>query len=263
MSAARPSAATPEASRVGPLLRALAGFCQPCESLDALLDAAAQSVIDAFGVETAAVVWIDENAPQLRLRAQRPPAALRAAGAEHPAIACVARLREGGTPTAGPELALPLSVNGLTVGYLYAHAPQRGGTRAARIDAGALGMLAVQLGLAIEAQGLRQMLASRYAPAALSGREHADAAAREARFLEAVTHPEKVARIIARSFYRDLRRSGFETKQILVVASELIDNLNEALRRTRAKAVQSETAVSAGAERSAGRRRSARGPAPS
>ena len=275
MSAARPSAATPDARRAEQMLRALARFCQPCENLDALLDAAAHAAIDAFALETAAVVWIDEAAPRLRLRAQRPEAAPRSAGADHPAIACVACLREGKAGGSSHELALPLSVNGQTVGYLYARAAARGGARTPRantIDVGQLGLFAMQLGLAIEAQSLRQLLASRYAPAALS-RDGRDAQpARDAQFLEAVTHPEKVARIIARSFYKDLRRSGFETKQILVVASELIDNLNEALRRTRAKAVQSEAAadagetpplVSANGVRSAGRRRSARGPAPS
>ena len=57
----------------------------------------------------------------------------------------------------------------------------------------------------------------------------------EEHILASVKNPEKVAKIIARSFYKDLRRAGFETKQVLVVASELISNLNDALKKTRAK----------------------------
>jgi L-methionine (R)-S-oxide reductase len=92
-------------------------------------------------------------------------------------------------------------------------------------------------------------LASRYAAIALSRNGHGDAAdqnAFDAQFLAAVTNPEKVARIIARSFYKDLRKAGFETKQILVVATELIDSLNQALRRTKAKTA-SAAAAEAGA----------------
>jgi len=57
----------------------------------------------------------------------------------------------------------------------------------------------------------------------------------EDHILASAQNPEKAAKIIARSFYKDLRRAGFETKQVLVVASELISNLNDALKKTRAK----------------------------
>lgn len=43
--------------------------------------------------------------------------------------------------------------------------------------------------------------------------------------------PDKAARIVARSFYRELRKAGFETKDILLVTAEILDNLNEAFRR--------------------------------
>ena len=105
--------------------------------------------------------------------------------------------------------------------------------------------LTEHLSLAVETQHLRQLLASRYATIALSRDRHGDgteAGALDVRFLAAVAKPEKVARIIARSFYKDLRKAGFETKQILVVATELIDSLNVALRRTKAKTTQVDAA---------------------
>ena len=55
------------------------------------------------------------------------------------------------------------------------------------------------------------------------------------RILEGVERPEEVAKILARSFYKELRKAGFEGKHIVVIAAELIDCLNETLRKTRAK----------------------------
>lgn len=54
-------------------------------------------------------------------------------------------------------------------------------------------------------------------------------------FLQKAHNPDKAAKIIARSFYKELRKAGFEAKHIVVVAAEILDNLNEALRQARAK----------------------------
>lgn len=96
-----------------------------------------------------------------------------------------------------------------------------------------------QIGYAIEMQHMRQMLASRYASLALirdelTGRQE-DADSIKTQAIAAVHNPQKVARIVARSFYKDLRKAGFETKQILYIASELIENLNETFRKTKSK----------------------------
>lgn len=96
-----------------------------------------------------------------------------------------------------------------------------------------------QIGHAIEMQHLRQMMASRYASLALirdelTGRQD-DADSIKTQAIAAVHNPQKVARIVARSFYKDLRKVGFETKQILYIASELIENLNETFRKTKSK----------------------------
>ncbi|MDQ7065413.1 MAG: hypothetical protein Q9P90_14345 [candidate division KSB1 bacterium] len=93
------------------------------------------------------------------------------------------------------------------------------------------------LGHAIEFYQTRQLLTSRYAAFALCQNEPQidSRSSLESHILAAVQNPEKVAKIIARSFYKDLRRAGFETRQILVVASELIENLNAAFKRTQQK----------------------------
>jgi hypothetical protein len=42
-------------------------------------------------------------------------------------------------------------------------------------------------------------------------------------------HPEKVSILVARAFFRELRRHNFTDSQVVRVASELIDCLNKSL----------------------------------
>jgi len=224
-------------------------LCARHESIDALLEDAAQIAQVLLGAELCAIAWLDEDKPTARLRAWRRRDA-RAPGAEDEAR--IARFVAGMQASAqsagaraapGNERARALQIGARTVGYLYARAEAKRGTRGPGLDPALLDVLAAQLGMAIETLHLRQLLASRYATIALSRSGQGDAAeagALDASILSAVTQPEKVARIIARSFYKDLRKAGFETKQIRVVATELIDSLNAALRRTKAKTTQAE-----------------------
>jgi hypothetical protein len=225
-------------------LEALRRLCDQRDSVDALLEDATQIALDLLAAELCAIVWRDETRPTLRVRARRWRDG-RSAGGEDDAriIAFVAGLPEAGA-SKGPEQARALRVGGQTIGYLYLREAAKPGRGAGGVDAALFDALAEHLGFAIETQNLRQLLASRYAAIALSRDVQRDSAAPstlDGNVLAAVTHPEKVARIIARSFYKDLRRAGFETKQILVVATELIDSLNVALRRTKAKTAQTET----------------------
>jgi L-methionine (R)-S-oxide reductase len=246
------------ASRLQTSLAALRRLCAQHDSIDALLEDATQVVLDVLDASHCSVVWVDEDAAKLRVRARRPQLASAACGAQDArVIAFVAHAEAtlaAGKPRARAEReraraeqerARALRIGGRVVGFLYAHAGPTRGRRTPGIDATLFDALAEHLGIAIETQHLRQLLASRYATIALSRDregEGAGAGALDVNVLSAVTHPEKVARIIARSFYKDLRKAGFETKQILVVASELIDSLNVALRRTKAKTTQVDAA---------------------
>lgn len=130
-----------------------------------------------------------------------------------------------------------LKVNGQVIGHCYGWPEARLSALEAVRQREAFLALGAQIGRALEAQKTRHMLASHYTMLALS-RNADDSASQEplgSHILAAVKSPEKVAVIVARSFYRDLRKAGFEPKQVLVVASELIENLNLALRRTKAK----------------------------
>jgi len=224
-------------------------LCARHESIDALLEDAAQIALTLLGAEVCAIAWLDEDRPMARLRAwrrrdARPPSADDEARIGRFVAGMQASVGSASARAApGNERARALQIGERTVGYLYARAEAKRGTRGPALDTALLDAAAAQLGMAIETLHLRQLLASRYATIALSRSGHGEggeAGALDVSILSAVTHPEKVARIIARSFYKDLRKAGFETKQILVVATELIDSLNAALRRTKAKTTQAD-----------------------
>lgn len=243
--------------QASPLERSLATLRRLCErrdSVDALLEDATQIGLELLAAEFCAIVWLDDAKPTLRVRARRWRDGRDAGGKDDArVIACVTATEA--TPvlvnakeraSAELERTCALRVSGQTVGYLYARAALKPRARATGLNVMLFDTLAEHLGVAIETQTLRQLLASRYATIALS---RDGQSALDLDFLSAVRHPEQVARIIARSFYKDLRRAGFETKQILVVATELIDSLNVALRRTKAKTAQIEAGVERGPER--------------
>jgi Fe-S cluster assembly ATPase SufC len=46
----------------------------------------------------------------------------------------------------------------------------------------------------------------------------------------AYRNPEDVAKILARSFFREMTKAGFEPAQIVSAATELIDQLNQRLQ---------------------------------
>lgn len=47
------------------------------------------------------------------------------------------------------------------------------------------------------------------------------------------SHAEKGARLVARTFYRELRRAGFADRHIMAVADELLGCLTASLREVR------------------------------
>lgn len=77
------------------------------------------------------------------------------------------------------------------------------------------------IGKTIQVSQLQRLLDSRFAQLALAREAEAEGAARTT-----YRNPEEAARILARSFYRELSRAGFNVPQIVRAASELIGQLN-------------------------------------
>ncbi len=100
-------------------------------------------------------------------------------------------------------------------------------------------LLSRLIGQAVETQQLRQMLAAQYTNYAMQqhfAKKKKSVDDFRTQILQSVQQPEKVAKMVAKAFFKDLRRAGFEVKQILIVASEIIDNLNLLLRKTNRRA---------------------------
>jgi hypothetical protein len=77
---------------------------------------------------------------------------------------------------------------------------------------------------------LRHLLASRFAQRALVQESAANAG-------DALSYrnPEEVARILARSLFREMTRSGFGSAHIVAAASELIGQLHQDIQQEKSK----------------------------
>jgi len=217
---------TPAGRHTPSLLAALDRLHRPHDSWSPLLQDAAQFVLKWSGMRYCALSWQAENAPPLEIFAScehSPPA-----GWQERARQTIARhgaaKAEFISHGAG-ELFLPLRGAGGDHGCLYAFGCQRSTpTRDMRWQ-----VLQYLLTTTLELHALRQRVAAKPvsnepANSALVPHIHA-----------AIANPERIAKIVARSFYRELRKAGFAPKQILMVANELIGNLSEALNKTQAK----------------------------
>jgi hypothetical protein len=228
-------------------LAALARLYGAHETLEALLQAAAEIAVEMLEVEHCGIAWLENDRANFRMRASFSKNGNNGhAGRANRLITSLIQRTvdqshgngigngrlENGHKENTPVVAL--RVNAKVVGYLFAS----NGEKYTAADESLLAVIGEHVGLAIEVQSMRQMLASAYFAKTLNPDEKKNAIEQntlESHILAAVEDPEKVARIIARTFYKDLRKAGFETKQIMVVATELIGNLTDALQKTRAK----------------------------
>ncbi len=126
------------------------------------------------------------------------------------------------------KLIAPLRVNGEIVGNICIPDDAMENFNSHPIDTELYSTICAHVGFALELQHLRQVWITEYS----SGQSILDY-----HILQSTRKPEQAAKIIARSFYKHLRKEGFETKQILMVASEIIDNLNKTLANTKAKTI--------------------------
>jgi len=205
------------------------------DTLDGLLRRAAELAVELLGAEQCVIAWICEDKSAMQVRAHydprrnncslikiRQPIPLPADLQECP------RLEFESGEVVAAICSAPLYINRQVVGFLCLVRP----SWSAGLEAELFAPLSEQIGFAIEAQQLRYLLSSHYVSAASRDRGNNYPGPS---VLRAVQNPEKVAKMIAKSFYKDLRKAGFATNQILMVASEIIGNLNEALQKTKAR----------------------------
>lgn len=133
--------------------------------------------------------------------------------------------RRSGAP--GSLLCVPIRIDGAIVGVLNAANPATA-SPFGDSDLHMLDVVALFIGKAIQVQQLQRLLDSRFAQLALllhAGPPGAPSAR------TAYRNPEDVARILARSFFREMTKVGFEPPQIVGAASELIGQLNLQLQQ--------------------------------
>jgi hypothetical protein len=123
----------------------------------------------------------------------------------------------------------PISIEGRHVGVINA----ANGRDAAPFDEAALCLLqivALFLSKYLQVRHQQHLLDSRFAQLALlqETEQPPPAAARQA-----YRNPGEVAKILARSFFRELQRAGFGSAQVLAAASELIGQLNQDIQQER------------------------------
>jgi hypothetical protein len=103
-----------------------------------------------------------------------------------------------------------------------------------------LEVLALFIGKAVQVSQLQGLLDSRFAQLALL-RELEDSVGRGA--ATAYRQPDEVARILAKSFFKEMTKAGFGARQIVYAASELIEQLNNNLQRHRKRMVRNDPGV--------------------
>lgn len=120
----------------------------------------------------------------------------------------------------------PITINGRIVGVVNVSG-RAGGSTFKLEDMNLLDVVALFIGKSIQAVQLQNILNSRFAQLAL---------VQEAENLGgslggALQNPDQVAKILAKSFYKEMTRAGFGSSQIVNAASEIIAQLSGSLQR--------------------------------
>lgn len=121
----------------------------------------------------------------------------------------------------------PITINGRIIGVVNISGHLHG--RAFNMeDLNLLDVIALFIGKAIQVVQLQNILNSRFAQLAL-----AQTAEKElgSSLMSAVQNPDQVAKILAKSFFKEMTRAGFGPRQIVNAASEIIAQLSGSLNR--------------------------------
>ena len=128
---------------------------------------------------------------------------------------------------AGSFLACPVALAGAPAGVLNVSAPIRPGPFS-DLDLARADLAATLVGRILQTLRLQGLIDSRFAQMALAREGISDATS----FLAAgAQEPGKVARMLAKSFYKEMHRCGFSFNQILHAAGEIISELDGSLSR--------------------------------
>jgi L-methionine (R)-S-oxide reductase len=131
----------------------------------------------------------------------------------------------------------PITIDGKTVGIVNVCAPHDSAPFT-EVALHMLDVIALVIGKSVQVMQLQAILNSRFTQLALlqevQGRVGTDLAS------TAYQNPDQVARIMAKSLFREMTRAGFGSAQIIAAASEIIGQLNGSLQRLSVHAARQE-----------------------
>ncbi len=137
-----------------------------------------------------------------------------------------AKLASRTSQSDGGFISAPLLVDNQVIGVINVNAPRDGRVFSAH-DLDLLTILSLYIGKSVQAVQLKKLLKSKFAIAALAKEE----SVRQAGAGSFTQDPEKVAKILARSFFNDMKQAGMGPDHILKAATEIIDQLHETLKK--------------------------------
>ena len=141
-----------------------------------------------------------------------------------------AALARRGTALGASLISAPIRVEGRVVGVINA----ANGSGTAPFDEAALCLLEVAaafIGQSLQLGQLRHLLDSRFAQRALLQESAPDTDEDRLSY----RNPEDVARILARSLFREMTRAGFGSAHIVAAASELIGQVHKDIQQEKSK----------------------------
>lgn len=140
-------------------------------------------------------------------------------------LAALAQGREG---IGGSLMCAPLRIDGKIAGVINV-AGSSAGPAFTDSDLQMLNIIALFIGKSVQVQQLQRLLDSRFSQLALL-QEARDQVQDKVRL--AYRNPEDAAKILARSFFKEMTKAGFESGQIVSAATELIEQLNLKLKHS-------------------------------
>jgi L-methionine (R)-S-oxide reductase len=219
-------------------------------SLDDCLQHQATLTAELLGAGSCSIMLLNSGAPgQLRMTVHArfgnlPDAALTSSVGQGEGIAgrvlasgdpllvediaqsALAGLAQGRDGIGSSLMCAPLRVDGKIVGVINV-AGAKDGPAFNHGDLQLLNIIALFVGKSVQVQQLQRLLDSRFSQLALL-QEARDQVQDKVRL--AYRNPEDAAKILARSFFKEMTKAGFESAQIVNAATELIEQLNLKLK---------------------------------
>jgi GAF domain-containing protein len=127
----------------------------------------------------------------------------------------------------GSFICTPLPLDGRILGVINVRR-SRGQPAFSEVEEDVLDCLALFGGKSVQTAQLAFLVKSEFARRALQGEE---VSALAEAFSQGAAQPAQVARMLAKSFYREMKAAGFGNNQIVGAAGEIIDQLSASLRK--------------------------------